>query len=229
MLYQISNPAVYFPLWWFFWPIWSWFCISRDQWIIQDMASETVLYSTKHESYVYPAEKTWLYNGEWESGDCIATIECFSLEASLIQMNKTGEYILFHSERWWDDQCFDYDDEELCWSNMRLTNATGVTLAQLKTSFSSWSGIKIAQFIIIDMTEEKRRVVLATMIAMDWREKLRIIAEKRRRREEEERGWRKEEKTVKWQELKNMERAEEEQRQKTFARCKRWVAGWLVW
>lgn len=163
MLYHIWHPTTYFPLWWFFWPIWLLFCKSNEL-LIKDPVGETV-YSTTQESLRYFATKRYLYGGD---GDLIASIDCFSGEACLVKLDRTGEYIPIRSEGRRRRECFDYAGEKLCWEGIsKLKDGMGITVAKLKTPFFRWTNV--GELHIVDMTVDKREVVLSTLTAMHWR------------------------------------------------------------
>jgi hypothetical protein len=133
--------------------------------LIKDEFDEHVLYSTKEESPRYAAKRRHLYRGDTETGDRIATIECFSENACLVQMHDTEQYIPIRSEGRYVRECFEYDNEKFSWSGMKeLMNEDGVVIAKLKAPFFSWTNI--GELTIMDMTERKQEVVLATFTAI---------------------------------------------------------------
>lgn len=166
MLYHIWHPTTYFTLWWFFWPIWLFFCKSNEL-LIKDPSGQTV-YRTVEESIRYTAPKRYLYR---DSGDRIATIECFSGEACLIKLHRTGEYIPIRSEGYYKQECFEYAGEKLCWNGInKLMDEKGITIAKLKTPFFGWTNV--GELNIVETTRDNHEIVMITLAAMHWRMQL---------------------------------------------------------
>ena len=95
-------------------------------------------------------------------------MECFSGEACLIKLGRTGEYIPVRSGGRQKRECFEYTGEKLCWEGIsKLKDGRGITVAKLNTLFFRWTNI--GELSIAKMTEDKREVVISTLAAMHWR------------------------------------------------------------
>jgi hypothetical protein len=178
MLYHIYHPNPKFPFWWLVWFVWV-FRVRTDEWLIKDADDQEVIYSTK---YSKGGGHKDLYQGSYEDGLRIGTIKYINDDTFLI----TGPELLMLSEAqksfrppggwFFHTPCFEWENSTMCWSGTEcLTDAMGFNLATFTAS--SWKLDKFGEVEIpIWVSEDTRRTILSTMVAMDWH--LRIEAKK---------------------------------------------------
>jgi hypothetical protein len=175
MLYHVYNPTVYFPLWWFFWIVWM-FYRRENEWLIRDQSDEVILYSTKYLSRADSSVKH-LYRSTPEAEDRIARIQHISKSVWLITRDTDESGWFFHTP------CFRYAGDEYCWSGRStLRDTAGKTILKFDTGHSWWY-TKVGDMTMVEMEEDMREVVLATLVAMDWSVSI-AIAEEANRLEE---------------------------------------------
>jgi len=148
--------------------VWMMFRRSNE-WLIQDDSNHT-LYSTMYRPKV-DADVKYLYRQSPDIGNRIGTIQYISDTVWLIKRdsNETGWFF--------QTPCFDYGDGKFCWSGRsKLTSSAGLIILQF-TKGSWWSYTKVGDLKMVEMEEDMREIVFATMIAMDWGIRIQVAAE----------------------------------------------------
>jgi hypothetical protein len=173
MLYHIHHPNPKFPFWWLVWFVWV-FCVRTGEWLIKDADDEEVLYSTK---YSKGGGHKDLYRGSYEDGLRIGTIKHIHDDTFLITgPQQPAGWMLSEAQKshrpsggwFFHTPCFEWENHTMCWSGTeRLTDTMGVHLATFTAS--SWKVSKVGELEIPSwVSEETRKTILSTMVAMDW-------------------------------------------------------------